>query len=394
MSLLDRITGQRKASAAEKQVQEYFKLLNAYTPTFTSLEGGVYEMELTRAAIHAFATHCSKLTPVVSGPNNQAFERRLQLRPNPNMSLSQYLYKLATLLMVDNTAFIVPIYEKDQQTIAGYYPFSASSAQLIDYNGEQYFRFRGSAGQTAIKKDRVGILNQFLYRSDFFGETNAPLKPTMDLIDTTNQGIKYGVKNAAYIRFIAKLAMSLSPDDIERERVRLTEENLKTENNSGILLFDQRYEDIKQVQSAAYSVDPKQMEQIRQNVFYYFGINDHILSNDYNSEQWAAYYEGKIEPFAIQLSMAHTAMTFSDKERAYGNSIIFTANKLQYLSPKEKLETVTQLVDRGIITLNEGREIYNMPGFGPDGDKRYIRKEYAEIGDLGADQQEVEEESE
>ena len=38
-------------------MQKYFELLDGYTPVFTTYEGGVYEMELTRACVQAFALH-------------------------------------------------------------------------------------------------------------------------------------------------------------------------------------------------------------------------------------------------------------------------------------------------------------------------------------------------
>ena len=381
MGFLDRLFQGRTSQAAEKQVQKYFKMLNAYQPVFTSLEGGIYEMELTRAAIHSFATHISKLTPIISGSGNEAFARRMQTQPNPHMVTSQYLYKLATMYMIDNTAFIMPLFENDAKTICGYYPIRAMSVTLVQDHGKEFYRFQLPAGNFAIEREKVGVLNQFLLNSDIFGENNEALRPTMELLNTTNQGIINGVRNSANIRFLAKLGMALNPEDQRAERERLTEENLGPENNSGILLFDQRYEDVKQVTAQWYVVNPKQVELIRQNVFYYFGTNEKILNNEYTSAQWAAYYEGKIEPFAVQLSLVHTAMTFTEKQQAYGNNIIFTTNRLQYLSPDEKLNTVTQLFDRGFLTHNEGREIYNMPTR-DDGDKYYIRKEYAEVSKL------------
>ena len=101
MSWIDVIKENRKKSEVQKQVDYYFKMMNGYSPVFTSFEGGVYEMALTRAAIHTFATHCSKLLPEVEGANNDKLERMLQNRPNPNMNTAQYLYKLATLYETD-----------------------------------------------------------------------------------------------------------------------------------------------------------------------------------------------------------------------------------------------------------------------------------------------------
>ena len=99
----------RKKGRIETAVNEYFQMMNGYVPRFTTFEGGIYEMELTRAAVHSFATHVSKLHPEIKGNGNEAIERVLQYRPNALMDSKKYLYRLATVLMVDNTAFIVPL---------------------------------------------------------------------------------------------------------------------------------------------------------------------------------------------------------------------------------------------------------------------------------------------
>lgn len=363
------------AETVEKGLKEYFEMLNAYTPRFTTYEGGLYEMELTRAAIHSFATHVSKLKPEVNG--SQILQLNLQNMPNNLMDTKKYLYRLATGYMVDNTVFIAPIEDKKGNTI-GFYPCILEKSELIKVNNTTYLRYTmNDQNKFAIELDRVGILNQMQYRDELFGESNNVMKPTMELIHTNNEGIKEGVKNSAAIRFLAKLANSYKADDITAERERFIKENLSTKNNGGVMLFDQKYEEIKQITSNPYTVDPKQMEQIRDNVFDYFGTNESILRNKFNSSEWNAYYEGKIEPFAIEMSLVHTNMAFLPEQIARGEKIMFTANRMQYLSNDEKLKTVTQLMDRGMITLNDGREIFNMSPL-PNGDVRYIRLEYTD----------------
>lgn len=227
-----------------------------------------------------------------------------------------------------------------------------------------------------FKLDEAGIMNQFQYKDELFGESNACLYPTMELINTNNQGIIEGVKSSATLRFLAKIAQTLKPADLETERKRFVESNFSASNAGGVMLIDAKYDDVKQLQTNQYTVDSAQMEQIKENVFNYFGTNDKILQNKFSSEEWNAYYEGKIEPFAIEASLVHTNMTFTPHEIAFGNEIIFTANRLQYASNDEKLNIVTQLFDRGFLTHNQGLEIFNMKTLGEDGDQRYIRKEY------------------
>lgn len=360
----------------------YFKMLNGYTPVFTNAPESVYEMEITRAAIHSFASFCSKLKPEVSGSAGKHLEHMLQFKPNPFMDTSKFIYRIATILSVNNTAFIVPI-EDDFGEIVGYYPLLPQNCEVLDVGGVAYLRYTFANGQrAAIEYDRVGVMTQFQYTDDFFGETNACLRPTMQLIHTQNQGIINGVKNSASIRFLAKIANMLAPEDIRKERKRFTEDNLSADNQSGMIIYDQKFADVKQVDSKPFTVNALQMQQINENVFNYFGTSAEILQNKYKEDEWNAYYEGKIEPFALQLSLVMTNMTFSPREIAHKNAITFTANRLQYASNQTKLNISTQLFDRGLLNRNGVMDIWNMAHV-EGGEKYYIRKEYAEVNELG-----------
>ena len=52
-----------------------------------------------------------------------------------------------------------------------------------------------------------------------------------------------------------------------------------------------------------------------------------------------------------------------------------TANRLQYMSNQDKLNVSSQLLDRGILTINDVREIWNLSPV-EGGDSRIIRGEY------------------
>lgn len=382
MGLFDNIF---KKQEVEKQTSGYFKTFSAYTPVFTSYEGGVYEMELTRSAIHSFANLCSKLKPEITGNAYKNLEKTLQFKPNPYMDTTKFLYRIATILSVQNTAFIVPIVDEYTDYITGYYPILPSRCEILEYQGEPWLRYTFSNGKKAvIEFNRVGILTQFQYKDDFFGENNNALNGTMQLINAQNQGIIEGVKQSANIRFMAKLAQILKPADIIAERKRFTIDNLSADNNGGVMMFDTKYADVKQIESKPFIVDDKQMALIKNNVFNYFGTNENMLQNNYNEEQFNAYYEGKIEPFSLQLSLVMSNMTYTPKELAFGNQIIFTANRLQYASNKTKLEVSTQLFDRGMLNRNQIMDIWNMAHV-ENGDEYYIRLEYAKINEIGKD---------
>ena len=54
---------------------------------------------------------------------------------------------------------------------------------------------------------------------------------------------------------------------------------------------------------------------------------------------------------------------------------MLTANRLQYMSNNDKLNVSSQLLDRGIFSINDVREIWNLPPV-ENGDQRVIRGEY------------------
>lgn len=362
-------------------VNSYFKMLNGYSPVFTNAPEGIYEMELTRAVIHSFATACSKLKPEITGTAYKSLEKTLQFKPNPFMDTSKFVYRIATILSVCNNAFIVPI-EDEYGYISGYYPILPQNCEVLDVGGVAYLRYTFANGQRAvIEFNKVGIMTQFQYNDDFFGEANTALKPTMQLIHTQNQGIINGVKNSANIRFLAKIANVLKSDDIKKERDRFTEDNLSSENHSGMIIYDSKFTDLKQVDSKPFVINPLQMKQINDNVYNYFGSNEDIQQNKYDENTWNAWYEGKIEPFAIQLSLVMSNMTYTPRELSFDNAITWTTNRLLYASNNTKLRISTQLFDRGLLSRNHVMDIWNMPHV-EGGDEFYIRKEYAGVGEL------------
>jgi len=376
MGLFDRLFGRQREAVL---VSRFFENLSGFSPQFTTTPEGIYEYELTRAAIHSFATACSKLKPEVSGAARPDLRQVLEFKPNPYMDTTKFLYRLATIFLIHNTAFIIPLYD-DYGELNGFYPILPVNAEVIEYAGTLYMRYTfGNGKKAAIEFDKVGMLSQFNYKDDFFGESNRPLKTTLDLLHTQQQGIINGIKSSAIIRFIGRIAQTLKDDDIKRERDRLTADNLTNENIGGFLLYDAKIADLKQVDSKPFIANPAMVEIIKNNVYTYFGTNEAILQNKFTEDEWSAYYESKIEPFSLQMSLVLTNMIFSDREIAFGNKIHFTANRLQYASNNSKLRISTQLFDRGLITQNDAREIWNLAPV-DGGDVFHRRLEYSNTG--------------
>lgn len=362
----------------------FFQTLTAYTPAFTSWNGALYESELVRSAIHAKATHISKLNVTVEGSAKPKLRTRLRTGPNSFQTWGQFLYRLSTILDMQNTVFIVPVLD-DYMEMTGYYPILPSRCEILDYNGEPWLKYDFTNGESAvIEMSRCGIMNKFQYQDDFFGSSNTALRSTMELMHIQNEGISEAVKSSATFRFMARMNNFAKSEDLAKEQKRFTENNLKRDAG-GVLLFPNTYTDIQQIKSTPFVVDADQMNAIKTNVFNYFGVNEDILQNKAFGDAWAAFYEGSIEPFAIQYSDVSTKMTFSERERAAGSMIMATANRLQYMSNQDKLNVSAQMADRGIMNRDEIREIWNLPPL-PDGQGQAytIRGEYYLLGKDGS----------
>ena len=396
MSLLDKIFRPKEAKKSQdalKDARSFFETLTAYAPVFTNWGGAIYESEIVRAAIDARARHISKLKVETVGTANQPLQSKLALGPNQFMTWSQFLYRTSTILDVTNNCFICPIFD-ERMVITGVFPVLPSSCALVEYDGELWLRYQFSNGQVAaVEFKKCAILTKHQYQSDFFGDSNFPLRETMQLMHIQNQGIEEGVKNAATFRFMATLNNFSSAADLAKERERFTESNLSTESKSGgFLLFPNTYKDIKQIDVKPYAVDAAQMQQIRENVFNYFGVSEEVLQNKAKAEDLEAFFDGAIEPFAIQISEAMTRMLFSERERAQGSYLIANANRLQYMSTSAKVQMAKELGDRGAILIDEIRELFNYEPL-PDGAGQVapIRGEYKATDELGGNDNAAEE---
>ena len=364
MGLFDKIFG--RDVTPPRQEQTSFQLLSDYRPVFHTWKGQLYEDSLIRASIDAKARNVAKLQIVIQGEAKPKLQTQLRKRPNNFQTWSQFLYRLSTILDMQNTAIIVPVINETGETV-GIYPVYYTKLDVVAYNGEPWIRMEfDNHDRAAVQLSKVGIMTRFQYRNDLFGESNRALDPTAKLIDMQHQAIEEGVKMSASYQFMATLSNFTNDADLAKEAKRFTEEHLKAKDSSGVLLWPNTYKDIKQIETKPYVVDADQMKLIRTNVFDYFGTNEDILQNKAYGDAWAAFYEGAIEPFAIQLSEVLTNMLFTTLEQSNGALIMASANRLQYMTTKDKADTTAIFADRGLATIDELREIWNLPPL-PDG---------------------------
>ena len=361
---------------------EQFKLLTAYEPVFRNHYGSIYEADIVRSAIEAKARHISKLKVEMQGEAQPALKAKLKHAPNQWQTWPQFLARCSTILDCTNNLFIVPVQTEFYETI-GFFPVLPENVKLIeDRNGKLWLRYTFQNREHGIIEfDRCAYLNKHQYKSDFFGDTNRALNRTLDMIAINDKAIQEAVKNSASYKFLAQVSNFVSHDDMVLERTRWTAENLAGENANGLLLFPNTYRDIRQIDSKPYTVDPDEMKQINENVYNYFGVSEKVMQGSANSDELDAFFNSSVEPFAIALSEAMSRAIYTERERSFGNHVYVNSNRLQYMTQTAKVSLARELGDRGILTINEIRELFN---YGPidGGDIAYIRGEYKPVETL------------
>ena len=201
-----------------------FKLITENGNGFFSWNRKVYQSDLIRGIIRptsravgkATVKHIRKTQDGIS-VNPEVFLRVLLEEPNPHMTMQVMLEKIIIQLELNNNAFIL-ITRDEFDYACELYPINATGVEAI-YNkdSELFLRFTLQNGNivTHSYEDIIHI-RQEVNENDIFGESPiSTLKPLMEIVTTTDQGIVKAIKNSAAIKWLLKFKQSLRPEDLE-----------------------------------------------------------------------------------------------------------------------------------------------------------------------------------
>lgn len=339
-----------------------WKEIGSYTARFSSFGTDIYANETVRACIRTLAEHTSKANVKVLRdglPGDKKLQRMIQYRPNIYMNGKDFLYKVRTLLEINNVVFIY-IMRDDLGKCIGLYPMPTAQLEAVEASGGLYITFRFPSGVVMTHSwEDLAVLRKDYNTSDIWGDSNGAILTSLDLLNTTNEGMANAIKSTANLRGILKTTKAmLSPEDAKKQKDRFVEDYMGLANSSGIAMLDatQSFEPIE-IKPAIASY--KSVEELRLNIYRYFGVNEDAVLSKLSGDAWDAFYEAKIEPVLIALGLELTNKIFTDRERGFENEIIFESNKMQYMSTANKL-ALTAFVDRAIMTPNEVREVLNL----------------------------------
>ena len=354
-----------------KQPQAVIEINNS----FSSFTGTAYQAAAFRAAVDAIGRHTAKLQ---AHSTDSSLETLLNTAPNAYMSGYDLLYKTAAAYYTHNNAFIL-LARNDGGRISAVYPITPQSVEFLPgTDGAIYLECLFSDGKKATFPygDIVHLRRHFL-TGDLLGDSNAPLFPLLDTAQTLNQGIAASVKNGTSIRGVLKFTSLVNPSQVKAEKEQFVTDYFNPSNSGGIAATDQRFEFVP-TNISPYSIPQEQIEAVNKQIFDYLGVSPKIISGSYTENEFSAFYESVVEPFALQLSQEFKLKSGSD--------ITFTAERMEFSSANTKIKLLHEAAPLGLITINEARKLLALPPVA-DGDKRlqslnYVSAENADAYQL------------
>lgn len=345
---------------------------------FTAFSGTAYGNATFRAAVDAIARHTAKLT--AHAKQNISIESLLQSTPNPYMTAYDLLYKTATAYYNTNNAFILVQRNKG---VSAFYPLTPASVEFIGaQDGTLYAKMVFSDGKQVLLpySDTIHLRRHFA-SNELLGNDNAPLYPLIDTAHTLNEATGAAAKNATNIRGILKFTSLVNPAQVKKEKDQFIKDYFSVTNNGGVAATDQRFEFIP-TNTAAYSVPQEQTEAIAKQIYSYLGVSQKIVFGEYSEDEFAAFYESTIEPFALQLSLEFT--------RKCNTEIKFTSERLEFSSAKTRISLLRELLPFGVISINEARKLLALPEV-EGGEKRlqslnYVAADKADVYQLESEE--------
>lgn len=344
----------------KKKSIKTWKEFGGYNSTFTTWNGSAYNAGIVRSCIRPLADFSSKASAICT---DKKLERILNTRPNLYMNGKDFLYKVRTMMELNNNCFIY-IQRDDRAKVVGFYPVPYSWFEAIESVGRLYIQFHMADGQRVMTFpwEDLCVVRKDYNKSDIAGDSNDAVLDMLELMQTTNEGLKNAIKSTANLRGILKSTKAmLAPDAIKKQKDDFVADYLNLENAGGIASLDSTQE-FTPINMSPMTASPEQMKEIRENIYRYFGVNDEIIMGPIKTEALENFYKIRIEPFLVALSRELTSKVYAEKAGSYDNEIVYQAENGQFMTMNQKLDFFNKVVLYGGATINEFRKLM---GYGP-----------------------------
>ena len=367
-----------------------------YAPFFAisgdyQANGNLYDNDIVGAIADCIGRNVGKLSPQIVRNDdngltvkNDYLSRILSLRWSNENTPYDALYRMASDLVYKSNAFAVVFYTPDFLKVSSIVPIETRSFRIWEdeNSGIIFFRFvwEYDGKEYTLPYSNVIHIKARYNKRRFTGTSpDGQLKNTLELLDYTGEALRNAVKNTANLKGYLKYNNFADDAELKKKVTEFQTAYMSAANNGGIAGIDNSME-FHEISQQTPNIPTIQSQYLRDNVYRYYGVNDKILTSTFNESEWNAFYESVIEPIALQLTLEFTFKLLSERERGFGNKIIFTANRLQYATLQTRITIGGALYDRGIITINELRELMYYEPI-EDGDVRMISLNYVKTDD-------------
>lgn len=347
--------------------------MNGNTPFYSEFGNDIYASDIVVDSINCKANEFKKLQPrhIVSNGDNVTVKTdssiaKVLRRPNPFMTTADFLEKASILLELNKNVFIYPEYTLTRDYIKKFTALYILKPALVEYvqdlSGRFFVRLQFNNGyDVTIPRDDIVHWRKNYGTDDYFGgngQGNRGLLRTVSEYDKLCQSIAKSVQASCTINGVYSINSYLD-DEKMQERVAEFEKKIK-KNESGILVKDLKA-DYMALNRDVKLVDAETLKYFYESITRSNGVSIPILSGDYTKEQKEAFYEHALEADIISLGQALTNCIFSERECAFGNSIIFYPKDIAFMSMENKLSALQICLPAGIFTKNEARELIGYP---------------------------------
>ena len=354
------------------------KLLSDFNATYTTISDNIEENIIAKQCIHAIATHCAKMIPRhyqakgdLKNHIQGAINYIVSIKPNPFMTTYDFIYKIISLLLAQNNEYIY-IDIDDKGYMRGLYPLNPLFCTLVEYENEIWLKFQFINGNVYyVRYSNIIHLRNFYTKHDFYGESNETLMGAIETQTVADDGIKNAIKISASLRGVIKASQAMLKDkDIEKMKNDFVTSLLSSTDGIGGL--DARL-DFKEINLNPVLLDKEQLETVNGNIYGYFMVSEEIIRSKYTAEEWNAFYESVLEPRAIQIGQAFTNAIFSERAIKEGHRIEFSVNRIKYAKTETKISLIKEAGALGLLTVDEGREILDLPAIGGEEGKKRLQ---------------------
>lgn len=350
-------------------------VLSGRVPIFMTDAGeSIYAYDVVQQAIYSIVTELKKLDPVhvrrgAGGGDFVAVEGNIQSvldAPNPLMTTSDFIEKVAWTLLLNYNAFIYPLWEG--KTLKALYPLQPSLVEFDpDYggSGQTWCRFHFPNGfKGDLPYESIIHLRHRYSVSEFMGG-NAdgqpdykPLLDTLKLNDALLKGLAKSLNMQTAINGMVKLKTMANIDD-QIAKIKEFEKKLQS-NESGIGITDIGSEFIHIPKQVAL-LDATTLEFIDKKIFRWFGVSIPIVDGKYTPQEYEAFYQKTLEPIVKSWGQAFTKGLFTNHAAlGFKNQIVFYTKELIFMNTEQKIKLFDILVDSESCYKNEMRTAFGM----------------------------------